>query len=304
MRRCLLVLLAALLLCGCDRGEKPYKVDTVIRIPANPTQAPGEAPTERSGETLAAEETELAEEIPETEAETEPTEEETSVPTETKNTTQKKNSNKKNTNKKTDNKKETKPAETEPRETKPAQTEPAATQPAATENVGTEPPATEPSATEPPATEPPATEIPATESVPTEPGRYDISAYVQDTVGYDVAARMNEERVSAGLGELSLDARLSAIASCRAWEVCQVWSHTRPDGRGYATVLTDYGYPGGAVGELLVYVTGSGDGADMVRKWMESDGHRPLILSESAGTVGVGVYRANGYTFVCVLLTG
>ena len=115
---------------------------------------------------------------------------------------------------------------------------------------------------------------------------------------------MNGERAAAGLGELPLDDRLSAIASCRAWEVCQVWSHTRPDGRGYATVLSDYGYPGGAVGELLVYVTGSGDGADMVRKWMESDGHRPLILSESAVAIGVGVYRANGYTFVCVLLTG
>jgi uncharacterized protein YkwD len=133
------------------------------------------------------------------------------------------------------------------------------------------------------------------------PARYDISGYVQDSVGYSVAEKINEVRSAADLPELSLDSYLSAIASCRAYEVSQVWSHTRPDGRDYASVLGDYGYSGTAAGELLVYMTGSGDGADMVRKWTENDGTRARILAETVETMGVGVFRANGYTFVCLL---
>ena len=232
---------------------------------------------------------------------------ETTAPTEAKKTTKKTNT-KKNTAKK-----ETKPEETEPEATKAPETvpqikeeketEPAATQPPVTDPPATIP-ATEPSATEPPITEPPITEPPATEAASTEPARYDISGYTQDPVGYDVAAKLNEARAEEGLGELDLDSYLSAIASCRAREISQVWSHTRPDGRDYATVLGDYGYSAYAGGELLVYVTGSGDGADMVRKWTESDSTRARILDSNVTTLGVGVYRSGGYTFVCVLLVG
>ena len=53
-----------------------------------------------------------------------------------------------------------------------------------------------------------------------------------------------------------------------------------------------------------MYVTGSGDGADMVRKWTESASTRARILDGNVTTLGVGVYRAGGYTYVCVLLVG
>lgn len=298
MKRLVAILALMLALAGCGRGEDPYRVDTVIRIPANPTQAQ----TEGYEETEFPEETQPSEE---TEADvtegtvTDPTEtEETTAPTEAKKTTTKKT-----TTKKTTTKKETKPKETEPKATKPQETEPRTGEDKVTEPAATQPPVTEPPATIP-ATEPPATEPPATEEMPTEPAIYDISGYVQDAVGYDVAAKLNKTRAGEGLEELDLDSYLSAIASCRAWEISQVWSHTRPDGRDYATVLGDYGYSSYAGGELLVYVAGSGDGADMVRKWTESDSTRARILDGNVTTMGIGVYRANGYTFVCVLLAG
>lgn len=290
----LFAILALLLaLTGCGRGEDPYRVDTVIRIPANPTQAP----TEGYGETEFLKGTQSPGETEEnaTEAaETAPAEaEETTAPTEAKKTTTKKTNTKKTTTKK-----ETKPKETEPQATKPRETQPPTTEAAETEPAATQPPVTEPPATVP-ATEPPATEAPAA-----EPAFYDISGYVQDPVGYDVAAKLNAARMGEGLEELTLDSYLSAIASCRAWEISQVWSHTRPDGRDYATVLEDYGYSAYAGGELLVYVTGSGDGADMVRKWTESVSTRARILDGNVTTMGIGVYRSGGYTFVCVLLVG
>ena len=288
MKKLFAILALLLALTGCGRGEDPYRVDTVIRIPANPTQAP----TEDGGETEATEEVVTE---PSEEKETSPMEpEETAEPTQPKKTP----SNKKNTNKK-----ETKPKETEPEATKPQETEPRATEERETQPAATQPPVTEPPTTVP-ATEPPITEPPATEAPATEPAFYDISGYVQDTVGYDVAAKLNAARTGEGLEELTLDSYLSAIASCRAWEISQVWSHTRPDGRDYATVLEDYGYSAYAGGELLVYMTGSGDGADMVRKWTESDSTRARILDGNMTAMGIGVYRANGYTFVCVLLVG
>lgn len=161
--------------------------------------------------------------------------------------------------------------------------------------------ATESAKTTPTETEPAETTPAETESPETEPLLYDISGYSVGALEYGILDRINEYRAEAELEELELDEWLCAIGSCRSYESSLVWSHTRPDGRGYATVLSDYGYSTGGVKELLVYVYGSEDGADMVDKWMSSDSHRELLLG-SFSTLGVGVCRANGFTYVACLL--
>lgn len=272
----LAALLGVLLLCsGCGMEEDPYRVDTVVRIPVDPTEAPAATETAEPVETEAPmeESTEEPTEAP-TEAPTEEPEqapEATEAPKKTSSGGSKGSSNKNNSTNKGSSSKET-----EPKETKPAPTEA---------------PATEPEVTEPPETEP-------------EDTLYDISGYSVNSLGYGIRDEINALRTAEGISELELSSRLSAIASCRGYELSQVWSHTRPDGRGYATVLEDYGYGAGAVTELLVYVSGSGDAASIVAKWAESDSHRGSMLSESYSTVGIGTYRANGYTYVCVLLVG
>lgn len=197
----------------------------------------------------------------------------------------------------------TKPVETEPEATAPPATEPMVTEPAATVPAATEPPVTEPPATEPEVREPPATEPPVTEPEVTEPPLYDISGYVVGNLEYAMLDQINEYRAEEGLGELYLDEYLCAVASCRSYEVSLVWSHTRPDGRGYATVLDDYGYSAGSVTELLVYVSGTADGTAMADRWMKSDSHREMLLG-SWSAAGIGVYDANGFTYVTCLLIG
>lgn len=150
-----------------------------------------------------------------------------------------------------------------------------------------------PDVTEPPATEPPMT----------EPPQYDIWDYEVGNLEYAMAERINEYRVAADLPELAFDEWLCAIASQRSFELSSVWSHTRPDGRGYATVLDDYGYGAGAVTELLVYDSGYGDGGAMAERWMESDSQRESLLGDYH-TVGVGVYRTGGLTYVTCMLVG
>lgn len=196
---------------------------------------------------------------------------------------------------------ETEPTETKSTETEPIEAKPTEPTPAETVPMATEPPAAEPTTMEPAATDPVSTQPPATEPPETEPPLYDISGYSVGALEYGILDRINEYRAEAELEELELDEWLCAIGSCRSYESSLVWSHTRPDGRGYATVLSDYGYSAGGVKELLVYVYGSGDGAAMVDKWMSSDSHRELLLG-SFSTLGVGVYRANGFTYVACLL--
>ena len=209
----------------------------------------------------------------------------------------------------------TEPEITEPVETKPAATEattePETTDPVETEPAATEPPETEPEATEaateseptePEETEPAVTE-PETEPAPTEPPMYDISGYVLGAMEYAMVNQINAYRVEAGLAELQMDEWLCAIASCRSYEASFVWSHTRPDGRGFASVLSDYGYAAGNAEELLVYALGFADGTAMVDRWMQSDAHKQLLLGDWS-TVGVGAYESGGYIYVTCLLVG
>lgn len=140
--------------------------------------------------------------------------------------------------------------------------------------------------TQPPASEPPA---------------YDISGYVVGNLEYAMLNRINEHRAEEGHGELVLDEYLCAVASYRSFEASRLWSHSRPDGRSYETVLADYGYGGSAAGELLGHATG--DGAAIVDKWMNSESHRKLLMNGSS-VVGIGVYSAGGVTYVTCLLIG
>lgn len=172
------------------------------------------------------------------------------------------------------------------KETISATGRPVATEPPATESITTEPPETEPSMTEPPET---------------EPTLYDISDYRMGDLEYGMLDRINEHRMEAELESLWVDTWLSAIASCRSYEASQVWSHTRPDGRHFATVLDDYGYSAGAVQELMVYDTGSGDAIAMADRWMESNTQREMLLADYT-TAGIGVYRVDGITYVTCLL--
>lgn len=305
-----IILIAALCLClmGCGKDTQVYipeeeaaeiRDGTVVYIPVDP-----DGPTE--AETQPAE----AETQP---GETEPEQKNSATISKNTSTSSNKGSsgNKNNsTNKGTITGSSQKPTATEPPATEPPATQsqttvtiPMATEPPATEPATTEPPGTEPAETEPVVTEPAVTEPLETQPPETQPPLYDISGYTVGILEYAMLEQINAHRAEAGLSPLALDEQLSAIASCRSYEVSLVWSHTRPDGRGYATVLDDYGYGAGGVEELLIYTSGVADGTAMADRWMASDTHREILLG-GWGVAGIGVYDANGFTYVTCLLIG
>lgn len=292
LRTLILVCMAlSVILTGCtgatQNAEQLFNSDTVVNIPLNPEPTETEAATE---EVTVPEETEA-----ETQAPTEATEETTAKKTTTtKSTSSKTTSSKSSSNKTTSNKTSTKA--TEPPATQPPETQPPVTEPEETAPLETEPPATEVPETEVPETEPPATQSP-------EEAVYDISDYAVGGLEYGIVEQINACRTAEGLEPLSMSGYLCGIASVRAYEVCLSWSHTRPNGSGWQSVLSDYGYGYSVAAEDLVHSAGF-DAASIVGKWMGSDGSCADILSADFTTIGVGVYNAGGATFIAAIFVG
>lgn len=152
--------------------------------------------------------------------------------------------------------------------------------------------------TEPPQTLPVIQEAPA---LP-QPTQYSIAGYLPGVQEYEILDTINRVRTEQGLTQLELDTELCGIVSQRSYELSQYWSHTRPDGRDYATVLEDFGFPGEALGELSVYVSGGFDGASVAQKWLGSETHRQMLLMTDISRMGIGIFQTNGYTYICLIL--
>ena len=274
MKKIIIIVLAALLLTGCSETtvyipeeEVRLQGGTVVQIPVRPTEE-----TEAAQEEITA---------PAEPVETEPEMTNSASITKKPSTSSSKGN---TSNKNSSTNSGTITGSAKPQETKPAATEPEEKN----QTTVTIPAATEPAATEP---------------APTEPSVYDISGYVTGALEYAMLDRINTHRSEAGMPELTMDEGLCAIASCRSYEASLVWSHTRPDGRYFATVLDDYGYGAGAAEELLVYALGFADGTAMVDRWIQSDAQRQLLMGNWSAA-GIGVYDADGYIYVTCLLIG
>ena len=103
-----------------------------------------------------------------------------------------------------------------------------------------------------------------------------------------VVAIMNQERAAAGVGAITQNAALDAVAQIRAQEIVQSFAHTRPNGTSCFTVLDEGGIAYMTAGENIA--AGYGTPADVMSGWMNSEGHRANILNGSFGQVGIGYY--------------
>lgn len=103
-----------------------------------------------------------------------------------------------------------------------------------------------------------------------------------------VVALMNQERAAAGVGGITQNASLDAVAQIRAQEIVQSFAHTRPNGTSCFTVLDEGGIAYMTAGENIA--AGYGTPSEVMTGWMNSEGHRANILNGSFGQVGIGYY--------------
>lgn len=104
-----------------------------------------------------------------------------------------------------------------------------------------------------------------------------------------VVKLVNEERVKAGLSELTIDTQVEAAALTRAKEIKQSFSHTRPDGSSFSTALKEQGVSYKGSGENIAW--GQKSPEEVMKGWMNSEGHRANILNSKYTKIGVGHYQ-------------
>ena len=169
-----------------------------------------------------------------------------------------------------------------------------------TENGGSENSGTENSGTENGGTENGSAENGSTENGDTENETAEESAYHAYVLR--VAELVNEERAKAGLQPLTLKEDITNAAQVRAVETEKSFSHTRPDGRHFATALTEAGVSYRGAGENIAW--GQKTPEQVMEGWMNSAGHRANILNEKYTSIGIGYYSsANGTNYWTQLFT-
>lgn len=111
----------------------------------------------------------------------------------------------------------------------------------------------------------------------------------QDAYADAVVELVNAERAKAGLNPLTVHEGVAEAANTRAHEIKNTFSHTRPDGSNFSTVLTQAGISYRSVGENIAY--GQNSPEAVMQSWMNSSGHRANILNRDFTSIGVGHYK-------------
>ena len=149
--------------------------------------------------------------------------------------------------------------------------------------------------TETPETNAPETNAPETNAPETD-GSQDVSA------ARKVADLVNQERAKAGLAPLEVKVNLQTAAQVRAKEIEKSFSHTRPNGSSFSTVLAENGVDYRGSGENIAW--GQRSPEEVMNGWMNSDGHRANILNKNFKYIGVGYHvNSNGTGYWTQLFT-
>lgn len=107
-----------------------------------------------------------------------------------------------------------------------------------------------------------------------------------------VAALVNNYRRQNGLRELKVYPLLAKAASVRAEELSRSFSHTRPNGSAFYSIVDSYGIPWGRVAENAALGQPTPESA--VNSWVNSENHRKNLLNPDFNYIGVGAYYYNG----------
>ena len=120
-----------------------------------------------------------------------------------------------------------------------------------------------------------------------------VSAAAVTAAETAMVAALNADRTALGLVPVHVDARLMAIARARSVDMATkgYFSHTQPDGRNVFNILTAQKITWYSAGEIIAVNNYPMDSTASVanRQWMNSPGHKAIIISKDLNYVGVGL---------------
>jgi uncharacterized protein YkwD len=106
-----------------------------------------------------------------------------------------------------------------------------------------------------------------------------------------IVRAINRQRSKHGLGALRSSGRLARAADFHSWEMlaADYFAHESRDGGPFDRRVRRYARHR-ALGETLARVGGCGNGSarKIVKLWMNSSGHRAVLLSSTYRHVGIG----------------
>jgi uncharacterized protein YkwD len=108
-----------------------------------------------------------------------------------------------------------------------------------------------------------------------------------------IVSLLNADRTALGLVPVQVDPRLMAIARARSADMIAkgYFSHTQPDGRRIFDILTASKITWYGAGEILAWNNYPMDvtASTANRQWMNSPGHKAIVISTTFNYVGVGL---------------
>lgn len=120
-----------------------------------------------------------------------------------------------------------------------------------------------------------------------------VDAATVSAAELSMVAALNANRTALGLVPVQTDARLMAIARARSADMVakKYFSHTQPDGRNVFNILTGKAITWYNAGEIIAWnnypMTSTVSVAN--RQWMNSPGHKAVVISKDFNYVGVGL---------------
>ncbi len=106
---------------------------------------------------------------------------------------------------------------------------------------------------------------------------------------------VNELRAEYGLAPLSTITELDEIAQQRAAECSSYFSHTRPDGTRWYTLLSAAGLKRNDRAENIAYYYPTAKMA--LQSWLNDYAHRKNILDPDLKYIGIGYYKVGGVPY-------
>lgn len=128
---------------------------------------------------------------------------------------------------------------------------------------------------------------------PTEP--LYVSDYVYSDIELEVFELINRERANAGVEPLSLSYVYADCAHVRALEADVQWSHTRPNGCKFSTVLNEYNLQDSHLGVGENLAKGYCSAEQAMNALMNSPSHKENILRPEFTAVSVCAVPMSGY---------
>lgn len=115
----------------------------------------------------------------------------------------------------------------------------------------------------------------------------------QASVEQEVVKLVNAERAKAGLPALKEDWELSRVAKYKSQDMHdkKYFSHTSPTYGSPFTMMKNFGITYKSAGENIAM--GQKSAAEVMKAWMNSEGHKANIMSKNFTHIGVG-YVADG----------